>query len=115
MVQSHSSLMAILFLVMDQEVFPRNPSDCIILDIWVFYNLISVDDLSAKALRRFESCLLVNNNSKGKLVSSSPIISDDNLETTSVSFFIADFNLVSCDLIALHLNSCIVSFYTDKS
>ena len=26
---------------------PRNPPDCIIVDIWVFDNLISVDDLSA--------------------------------------------------------------------
>ena len=30
---------------------PRNPRDCIILDIWVFHNLMPVDDLSAKALR----------------------------------------------------------------
>ena len=38
---------------------PRNPPDCIILDNWVFDKLISVDDLLAKALRRFSTCLLV--------------------------------------------------------
>ena len=57
-------------------------------DIRVFDNLISVDDLSAKALWRLATCLLVNNNLSGKLVSSSRIIFDDNLKTTSVSFFI---------------------------
>ena len=75
----------------------RNPPDCIILDIWVFDNSISVDDLPPIALRRFATCLLVNNYLWGRLVSSSPIIFDDNLKTTSVSFFIADFNLLSCE------------------
>ena len=41
---------------------PRNPPDCIILNIWVFENLISVDHFSAKVLRIFATCLLVNNN-----------------------------------------------------
>ena len=60
--------------------------DCIILDNKVFENLISIDELFAKALQRFVTCLLVNNNSCGKLVSSSEllIIFDDNLKTTSV-------------------------------
>ena len=66
----------------------RNPPDCIILDIWVFVNLISVDDWLVKVLRRFVTCLLVNNNLWQKLVSSSPKIFDDNLKTTSVSFFL---------------------------
>ena len=30
---------------------PRNPPDCIIFDNWVFDNLISIDELFAKALR----------------------------------------------------------------
>ena len=68
-----------------------------ILDTWVLDNLISVDDLSAKALPRFPTCLLVNKNLWGKLVSSSSKISDDNRKTTSDSFFIADFNLLSCE------------------
>ena len=52
-----------------------------ILDNSVFYSLVSVDELYAKALQRFATCLLVNNNSCGKLVLSleSPIIFDDSL------------------------------------
>ena len=74
----------------------RNPPDCIIFDKWVLDNLISVDELFVKDLRRFETCLLVSNNSWGKLVSLLPIMFDDNLNTTSDSFFIAEFNLLSC-------------------
>ena len=75
----------------------RNPSNCIIFDNWVFDNLISIDELFAKALWIFETCLFVNNNLWGKLISLSPIMFDNNLNTTSVSFFIADFNLLSCE------------------
>ena len=39
---------------------PRNPPDCIILDIWIFYNLILVDELLAIALRSFETCYVEN-------------------------------------------------------
>ena len=66
---------------------PRNPPDCISLDIWVFDNLISFDYLSGIALRRFTTCLLVNNSSWGILVSSSPVILGDNLKIISVLFF----------------------------
>ena len=45
----------------------------------------------------YEDCLLVNNNLWGKIVLLSPIICDDNLKTTSVSFFIAELNLLSCE------------------
>ena len=94
---------------------PRNPPDCIILDIWVFDNLISVDDLSAKALRRFATCLLVNNNSCGKLIlsSESPIIFDDNFKTTSDSFSIADFNLLSCEFYSFtfELLYCVILYW----
>ena len=62
---------------------------------------------------KLETCLLVNYK---KSVSLSPIIFNDNFKTTSVSFFIADLNLLSCvNLRALHLNCCIVSFYTGKN
>ena len=73
---------------------PRNPPDCIILDNWVFDSIISVDELFAKALRRFATCLLGNNNSRGKLVLSSelPITFDENLEITYVSLFNTDYN-----------------------
>ena len=37
---------------------PRNPPDYLILDNWVFDNLISADELFAKVLRRFATCLL---------------------------------------------------------
>ena len=68
-----------------------------IIEFLIIWNLISADKWFAKALRRFENCLLVNNNVWGKLVSLSPIIFDDNLKTTPVSFFIADLNLLSCE------------------
>ena len=94
----------------------RKPPDWNILDIWVFDNLISVHKLFAKALQRFATYLLVNNNLWGKLVSSSPIIFDDNLKATSDSFFIADFNLLSCEFDSFTLELLyIVSFYIDKN
>ena len=49
MVELHFSLKAIQLLVMDQ-------------DNWVFDSLTLVDDLLAKALRRFATCVSVNNN-----------------------------------------------------
>ena len=51
-----------------------------------FDSLILDDNLFEKALEIFATCLLVNNNLCGKLVSSSelPIIFDVNLEATSV-------------------------------
>ena len=42
---------------------PINPTYCIILDNCVFDNLIAVDVCLAKALRRFATCLSVNNSS----------------------------------------------------
>ena len=41
---------------------------------------------------------------------------DDNDKTSSFSFFIADLNKFKVvNLILLHLNYCIVSFYTNKN
>ena len=58
----------ITFFISGRPVFnngptsiPRNPPDCIILDIWLSDNLISTDDLLVKALQKFATCLLVNN------------------------------------------------------
>ena len=87
---------------------PRNPPDCYILDNWGFDNLIPAEELFVKALQRFATYLIVNNNSCGILVLSLelPIIFDDNLKTTSALFFIlsyffydliSDFNLLSCE------------------
>ena len=76
------------------RILPRNPTDCTILDNWVFDNFILGDELFAKILRSFETCLSVSNNSCGKLVLSleSPIMFDENLRVTSVAFFDASFN-----------------------
>ena len=70
------------------RTLPNYALDCIILDTWVFDNLISADELFANVLQRFATSSLVNNNLWGKLVSSSrsPIIFDDNLKTTSAFF-----------------------------
>ena len=64
--KTHLPNVLITFFTQDSPVFssgprslPRNPPDYIMLDIWVFDNLISVDDLSAKALRRFTTLQLV--------------------------------------------------------
>ena len=85
-------------ILKDNPVFSNNQVIYLkILDNWVFKNLISIDKLFAKALRIFTTCLLANNNLWGKLVSFSPIMFDDNLDTTSVSFFITDLNLLSCE------------------
>ena len=76
--------MVILFLVMDQKVYQE-----ILLE-----KSILTDELFAKVLQRSATCLLVNNNLCRKLISSLefPNIFDDDLKTTSVSFF-SDFNV----------------------
>ena len=53
--------------------------------------------LTDEVLRRYESCVLVNNNLCGKLFSSfdSPSIFNHILKVTSVLFFIPDFNSLS--------------------
>ena len=53
-----------------------------------------------KDLRSSETCVLVNNNLCGKLFSSleSRTKFDEIFKTTSVPFFIPDFNLLSCEL-----------------
>ena len=63
--------------MMDQEVFGE-----ILLIVSSLINLISVDHYFTRALRRFATCR--------KLASSLelPTIFDDNLNTTSVSFFL---------------------------
>ena len=53
-----------------------------------------------------------------KLVSSleSPIMFDDNLKTSSVSFFIADFNLLSCefDSFTFKLLYCVILYIVNQ-
>ena len=63
-----------------------------------FGNSILAGKLFAKALRNLSICLSANNNLCGKLFSllESPIIFDNNLKFTSVEFFVAGFNWLSC-------------------
>ena len=48
----------------------KNPTDCIVLGKWVFENFVLADKLFSKALWGFETCVLLNNNLCGNLVSS---------------------------------------------
>ena len=79
---------------------PKNSCECTILGSWVFDNFIFIDKLFAKALKSLKAYLSVNNNLRGKLVSSleSPNTFEERFKVTSVPFFIPDFNLLSCKL-----------------
>ena len=44
------------------DISVKHPPNCTILDNWFFQNFTLVDELFAKALRIFETCVLVNNN-----------------------------------------------------
>ena len=68
--------------------------DCPILYNWVFDNFLLAEELLAKALQSLKTCILVNNNLCRK--SFSPLESDEIVQVTS--FFIPDFNLLSCEL-----------------
>ena len=69
---------------------PPNPPNCIILDKWVFENFILADETFAKALRIFETCVFVNNDLCGKLVSSLALATkfDERFKVTSVPFLL---------------------------
>ena len=66
------------------------PLNCTILDKCVFENFILADEPFAKPLHIFETCVSVNNNLCGKLVSSLefPIKFDERLKVTSVPFLL---------------------------
>ena len=68
--------------------------------VWVFHNYILTEELFAKALQSFETCVLLNRNLCGKLFLSleSQTKVDEISKVTSVPFFIPDFNLISCEL-----------------
>ena len=76
------------------------PPHCTIWDRWFFDNVILVDKLFPKVLQSLETCLSVNNDLLGKLVSSleSPITFDERFTVTSGPFFIPDYDLLSCEL-----------------
>ena len=69
---------------------PKNLTDWTILDSWVFDIFILADELFAKTLRSLKACVLVNNNSCGKLVSSLewPVTFDERFKLSWVQFFI---------------------------
>ena len=77
---------------------PKNAPDCPISDDRVFDNFVLADEPFAKVSQSLKTCVLVNNNLCGKLVSSleSPITFDERFKFASVPFFIHDFNLLSC-------------------
>ena len=47
---------------------PKNPPDCTILCNCVFDIFVLAEELFAKALRIFETCVLVNNNFCAKII-----------------------------------------------
>ena len=65
-----------------------------------FANFTIADKLFAESVRIFETCLSVDNNLSEKLVSSLkfPIQFDKRFKVTSVTFSMADFNLLSFEL-----------------
>ena len=72
--------------------------DCIILENWVFKHFVLADEPFVKALRIFETCVSVDNNLCRKLVCKLPIKFDERFKVSSVPLFIADLNLLSCEL-----------------
>ena len=81
----------------DPRILPKKPPDCLFLCYWIFYSFILAKDLFVKVLRRFKTCVSVNNNLFGKLFSSleSPETFDETFKVTSVPHFIPEFNLLS--------------------
>ena len=80
-----------------------------------FNNFILADEPFKKALRSFETCVLVNNNLCGKLISSlePPVTFDESFKVTSARLFIPYFNLLSCELDNFTLKCYFESFYID--
>ena len=72
----------------------RNPPDCAILDSWVFDNFMLAYELFAKVLQSLETCVSVNNNLCGKLVSL--LVSQITLHERFKA--IPDFNLLTFEL-----------------
>ena len=66
----------------------KNPPDYIILAKWIFEIFILAVKPFVKALRIFETCVLVNNNLCEKLVSSSPIIFGKRFKVNWVPFLL---------------------------
>ena len=85
----------------DPRSLPKNLPDCPILCNWIFDNFILADEPFEKDLRKLETWVLVN-----KIIF---IIRTTNkiyerFKVTPVPFFIADFNLLSCELDSFTFN-----------
>ena len=82
------------------KILLKNPPDCTILCNWVFDKFKLAKELFAKPLWSLETYVLVNNNLCGKLflLLESRTIFDERFKATLVPSFIADFNLLSCEL-----------------
>ena len=76
-----------------RTILPRNLLDCPILCSWNLDNSILADEPFTKALRSFETCVLVNNNLYRKLISSLelPTTFEEIFKVPSVPFFILQF------------------------
>ena len=82
-------------------------------NFYVFKLRITIYNVRVTSIKSNCQLRSFKNNWWGKLVSLSPIIFDDNLKTTSVSFVIADFNLLSCefDNFTFKLFYCIILYF----
>ena len=69
-------------------------------------NFLLTNESFEKALLILENCVSINNNLQGKLFSTLefPIKFDERFQVTTVSFVIADFNLLSYELGNFTLN-----------
>ena len=95
------------FFIKNKPVFsnghkslPKNIPDSPILCNWVFDNFIWAEKQLAKVLQSLKTCVLVNNNSCGKLVSSLEALTTlyEGFKVTSVPIFISNFNLLCCNV-----------------
>ena len=76
------------------DISVKNSLDCIILDSWVFENVILADELFVIVLQILETCVSVNNILCINLFSSLefPIKFDERFKVTSVPFFLSLFS-----------------------
>ena len=81
------------------------------LDSCVFDNFTAFNELLVKAFQRLEICLLPYSEQCGNLVSTVPVMFDDNLKVTSTAFLSQISVLEDASLINLSLNCDIESFY----
>ena len=78
---------------MVQKVYLKIVLIVLFYELQFFDNFILAKEPFAKAIRSFETCVLVNSNLWGKLFSAlkSPTTFDETFKVTSASFFILSF------------------------